>query len=369
MLDEKTHDINDKLQCKNCSAPVTFKPGTKGLSCSYCGTYNEISFNANQHRDAVQKSDFDDFRNIDDSQKHTIKVLKCNSCGASASYSNNTAASKCAFCTAPLVISSSVATSVIKPKSIIPFVVDEQRALNAFRQFTQSKFFVAKGFKHLSDNTDSIYGMYIPYWTFDTQTVTAYTGERGEDYYDTETYTTIENGKNVTKTRRVTRTRWYDAEGQVNNNFTDLTVIASTSLPVKFADGLQPWNFAGLVPYSDAYLAGFSSELYNIGVEEGFGKAKEQAKHIIEDTIEDDIGGDRQRIDDYKVAYYNAAFRHVLLPIWINTYKYEDKRYYFLINGQTGEVQGEVPRGMTRTLWIIVIAIAVMFFIALMISS
>ena len=32
-------------------------------------------------------------------------------------------------------------------------------------------------------------GVYLPYWTFDSQTTTQYIGQRGEYYYDTETYT------------------------------------------------------------------------------------------------------------------------------------------------------------------------------------
>ena len=52
-------------------------------------------------------------------------------------------------------------------------------------------------------------GIYVPYWTFDSLTITFYEGERGDDYQETEHYTEtesyVEDGQ--TKTREVPRTR------------------------------------------------------------------------------------------------------------------------------------------------------------------
>ncbi len=37
------------------------------------------------------------------------------------------------------------------------------------------------------------------------------------------------------------------------------------------------------------------------------------------------------------------TFKHVLLPIWMAAYKYNGKSFRFVVNGQTGKVQGERP--------------------------
>ncbi|HRA24683.1 MAG TPA: hypothetical protein PLK52_14030, partial [Usitatibacteraceae bacterium] len=57
-----------------------------------------------------------------------------------------------------------------------------------------------------------------------------------------------------------------------------------------------------------------------------------------------DIGGDQQRIHSVSTRYSGVKFKHVLLPVWISAYRYRDKAYRFLINGQTGEVSGESPK-------------------------
>ena len=366
MYNEKTADINSKLQCKNCAAPVTFQPGTQGTTCGYCGTYNEISVSAEERHAASSQSSFNNYRDVDDSQKFTVQVLKCNSCGASASYNNNTSATTCAFCAAPLVVKGGTTASIIKPKAMIPFVVTQLKALEEFRKYAKKQFFAPNDFRNMTKHTENLFGMYIPYWTYDALVHSKYEGEQGIDYQTTETYTAVENGQNVTKTRTVTKTRWHDVVGEVRNTFDDITVIATKSLPTKQANSLNPWNYKALVPYNDAYIAGFNAEMYNINIEQGLSDAYELMKPQIEQSIRHDIGGDHQRINRYDSKNYNVTFRHILLPIWINTYKYKDKTYHFLINGQTGEVQGSQPISVGKVLAVVfaVLAVIIMFALA-----
>ena len=60
-------------------------------------------------------------------------------------------------------------------------------------------------------------------------------------------------------------------------------------------------------------------------------------------TIRQQIGGDEQRIKRMHVVYSNITFKHILLPVWISAYGYRSKIFRFIINGRTGEVQGQRP--------------------------
>lgn len=64
-----------------------------------------------------------------------------------------------------------------------------------------------------------ISGNYLPFWIYDFDTHTSYTGMRGDYYYVTVSYTAQENGKTVTRTRQERRTRWWPAAGTVSNVF------------------------------------------------------------------------------------------------------------------------------------------------------
>jgi ABC-type transporter Mla subunit MlaD len=76
---------------------------------------------------------------------------------------------------------------------------------------------------------------------------------------------------------------------------------------------------------------------------DGNATAKQKMAHVIVQDVRHDIGGDVQRIDTVATSYSDETFKHILLPIWIAAYKYNAKTYRFLVNGQTGEVQGERP--------------------------
>jgi hypothetical protein len=80
-----------------------------------------------------------------------------------------------------------------------------------------------------------------------------------------------------------------------------------------------------------------------VDLKEGFEKAKARMDVTIRKTVCQDIGGNHQRILTLNTRYDNITFKHILLPVWISAFRYNDKTYRFMINGRTGEVQGERP--------------------------
>ena len=182
-------------------------------------------------------------------------------------------------------------------------------------------------------------GIYVPYWTYDADTASAYRGERGTVYYVTKTV--MRDGK--PKQVREQRVRWRRASGQVARFFDDVLVLASKSLPKRFTDALEPWDLTQLLPYQKEYLAGFRAEAYQIDLEAGFTEARAKMDRQIERDVRFDIGGDRQRIHRIDTQVSDVTFKHVLLPVWLAAYKFRGKTYRFVVNGQTGRVQGERP--------------------------
>ena len=208
-------------------------------------------------------------------------------------------------------------------------------------------------------NFDHFKGVYIPYWTYDTDTTTSYVGQRGEHYYVTETYTTTENGKTVTKTRQVQRTRWYPASGRVHKFFDDILVAATNSLPRKYIYKLEPWDLENLVSFNKSFLSGFITEKYQVELPEGFEIAKGIAAAEITRLVHRDIGGDEQRIISMHSSYNNITFKHLLLPVFVSAYRFKNKVYQFLVNGRTGEVQGQRPYSWIKIVLVSLIGIIV----------
>jgi LSD1 subclass zinc finger protein len=340
-FNEKTHDVaaQSKVKCKECGGLLEFTPGAKSLTCQYCGTQNEI-VGASAEPIETEELDFNAFINnaIDTADTMQITTVKCDSCGSAATLKPNVTADSCGFCGTALVIQGGSTSSIIKPAYLLPFGIDKKKGLDLFVKWLGDLWFAPNDLKKYAEN-DKLKGMYIPYWTYDSNTITHYTGMRGDHYYVTETYTV--NGQ--TQTRQVQRTRWTPAAGTVYNEFDDILINASKSLPEKLAQELEPWDLDKLDHFKEEFLAGFVAEKYQVDVKEGFEKAKKRMEPEIRSTACRNIGGDTQQITTLNSTYNDITFKHILLPVWLSAFKYNEKIYRFMINARTGEVQGERP--------------------------
>ena len=91
-----------------------------------------------------------------------------------------------------------------------------------------------------------------------------------------------------------------------------------------------------LKPYQPAYLSGFKAQRYQIDPKEGFEDAKQFMALLITEDIRQDIGGDEQRIHQVATAYSAITFKHLLLPVWISAYRFQDRAYQVVVNAQNG---------------------------------
>lgn len=347
--------------CTGCGAKLSFAPGTRSLKCEYCGTANEFA----QDDSRIEELDFQTYLKALEGKMEAQEVeqVKCDKCGAEQSMVGNLFAGHCTFCGAAIV-SKSYASRRIKPKAIVPFQVNKARAAESFRRWVRSLWLAPGDLKKYAQSDAGLTGVYLPYWTYDCKTSSDYSGERGDDYYTTETYTTQDSsGRSVTQTRRVKHTRWTPASGHVERFHDDVLVMATKTLPANITDSVMRFNLKGLVPYQPEFVSGFQAEAYQVTLKDGFPIAKESIDEAIRELIRRDIGGDQQRIHSVATRYADVKFKHVLLPAWISAYRYRDKVYRFLINGQTGEVSGESPKSWWKIALLVAGILVVLFVI------
>ncbi len=353
--------IQNETVCKNCSGKLQFAPGTNHLKCPACGTENEIQISTQ----VFEELDFEQFlSNFEkESDVQEVITIKCNGCGAQTTFNPNVVSDSCPCCGSPLVIKNATSTHSIQPKALLPFSINQERAFEQFRQWINKLWFAPNQLKQYARQLEKLTGLYIPYWTYDSNTSSDYTGERGDNYQTTETGPVMEKGKMVVKTRTVTKVRWTSVSGHVENVFDDVLVVASKSLPREYVEKLEPWELENMLPFNESYLSGFKTESYQVDLKEGFDDAKIKMDARIRASVCRDIGGDDQRIHTLNTVYNNITFKHILLPIWISAYMYKEKVYRFLINGRTGEVQGERPYSWVKIALVSILAAAIILII------
>ncbi len=332
-----------KFHCRSCGANVEYEPGSTHLQCPYCSAEHPIPTSEEE----IKELDFDSaLSQKADTSTFTARTIHCGGCGATTQLEAHVTADRCAFCDSPLV-EEPKSLEIFKPKSMLPFGVDQKAAKETFKNWLGSRWFAPNDLK-LRARKDGLDGIYIPYWTYDSSTESYYRGQRGDYYYETESYSTTEGGEEVTKTREVRKTRWRSTSGVVWESFDDILVPASNSIPRNLAEKLEPWDLPQLVPYQEQYLSGFGAECYQVDLREGFEFAKQTMEEEIRQEVKRDIGGDEQRISSVRTAYEDITFKHILLPVWVSAFKYQDKVYRVLVNARTGEIQGERPYSVVK---------------------
>lgn len=352
-----TNTTQNEVVCKSCGSKLKYAPGTNNLRCEHCGTLNEIAASS----EIIEELDFEKYINDlgNEAEKQEITTVKCNACSAQTSFEANVVSGSCPFCGNPIVVGNGTTHKNIAPKSLLPFGIDKKKSMELYVKWLKELWFAPNDLLQLATQEGKLTGMYIPYWTYDANTFTSYTGERGDDYTETEEYETTENGETVTRSRTVIRTIWYPVNGNVNDVFDDVLVNASNSLPKNITEKLEPWDLNNIVSFNPDYLSGYKTESYQIGLKEGFDVAKNRMDGVIRDTVCNNIGGAHQRIAFMNTSYESITFKHILLPIWISSYRYQSKVYRFIINGRTGAVQGERPYSWIKITLTVLAVVAV----------
>lgn len=344
-----------QFPCRQCGAVLKYAPGTKHLRCEHCGTENSIELRAGEIEEYDLRQALQQLTQTRPTNA-AAPTIHCDECGAGFQFEAKNHAGECPFCGTPIV-AATAEIKPIQPKSLLPFGIDEAAARRRFRQWIAGLWFAPNAVKKYARSDTKLNGVYLPFWTFDSQTATTYSGERGDVYYVQERVQVVRNNRMVTETRQVPKIRWTPVSGRVQRFFDDVLVGASNSLPRKILDALQPWDLHALIPYDENYLSGFRSEYYQVELADGFDLARQVMDNQIYLDICRDIGGDHQRIHQVDTHHSGTTYKHCLLPVWSAAFRYRDKSYRFVINGRTGKVRGERPYSIWKIAFAVLAAL------------
>jgi hypothetical protein len=227
---------------------------------------------------------------------------------------------------------------------VLPFEIDQASAVVKFRTWLGRGWFRPNEVKRIARNAEArLQGVYLPFWTFDAQTFSRWQAQAGYHYYVTERYTVTVDGRRQQRTRQVQKTRWEPAAGRHDEFFDDVLVYATRSVPEDILQRIYPYDTAKLVPYRPQYLAGWRAEEYQIGLEEGWKIGEGIIQGRVRNACAAEVPGDTHRNLRVQTRFQDITFKHTLLPVWIASYRYNQKVYNFMVNGETGRVQGQAP--------------------------
>ncbi len=334
-----------KFSCPACGGESQWNPAKKAIICPFCGTTSpaQAELDAAGQEVIVEHDLVAALRGIPDEQRgwQTKKIsVKCQSCQAISVFDPERVSQRCDFCGSSALVPYEETKDTFRPESLLPMKLAETQVRDSIRAWYGSRWFAPNKLKDAA-LTDTVKGLYIPYWTFDAQTHAEWTAESGYYYYETEQYRDP-NG-NV-QTRQVQKVRWEPSSGALDHFFDDELVPASRGVHAEMLRKIEPFpTTKDLVAYNAGYLSGWVVERYQIDLVAAANEARGEMEAELQHLCAAQVPGDTQRNLQVRADFSGQTFKHILVPIWLLTYNYGATNFQVVINGYTGTIAGKHP--------------------------
>ncbi|MCH8921520.1 MAG: zinc ribbon domain-containing protein [Planctomycetes bacterium] len=287
--------------------------------------------------------------------KDQQRRFRCENCGAEVATDPDQRSYVCAFCDSTYVIElPREETGKQRPEFVIGFALTPEQAKEKFRAWINQSAWFRPGDLSSAQVEDKQRGVYLPFWSFSMLAHSRWSVRIGEYWYRTETYTTTDSkGKTVTRTRRVRETEWWDLSGNHHRYYSGYLVSGSRGLPQSQAERIKPFQLPALQRYKPYFLAGWLSEEFSIERKDALDRCEQEFYRREQQSVAAFLPGDTHRHLHVNTGFSQINSDLILLPVFLLSYKYRDKLYRFLVNGQTGKIAGDKPLSWLR-IWLAV---------------
>jgi hypothetical protein len=345
---EQVASARQKFNCPACGAEANWNPAKLALICPFCGTESPAELKKVGADTVIVEHDLAEaIRGIPDSargwQTATMSV-RCQSCQAISVFDPQQIGKRCEFCGSSALVPYEEVKEPFRPESLLPLKISESQARDLIRAWYGRQWLAPNRFR-LKAITDTVKGIYMPYWTFDARADARWTAEAGKYYY------VREGGKNV---RRV---QWTPASGELSHLFDDQLVCASVGVDASRLRSIEPFPTDSLVPFDPGYLSGWTVERYQIDLIKAAERSRQQMEATLRELCGREVPGDTYRDLNVDARFTDQTFKHILAPIWILMYVYGANSYQVVVNGVTGRISGSRPWSWIKVSLVILLAV------------
>ncbi|MDX2037506.1 MAG: hypothetical protein SFX72_12715 [Isosphaeraceae bacterium] len=250
----------------------------------------------------------------------------CRNCGASMLYDADAAGLKCPFC-GSLDVERDETRAILAPDFVLPFEIDRADAENRLRAWLGSSFW-APGDLATAAQLTELRAVYVPFWIFRARVDTNWAADSGR----------VPLG---------TRASWYPLAGRREASYDDVWVPASEGLSPTELYGVGPFDPSRSVPPKEVDLAGAAVEQFSVSRKYARPLAKAQLESLEIGAVAAELGGSVRNVR-VNVILTDVDARGALVPVYVMAYRYRERLYRFVLNGQTGQAEGGIPRSASK---------------------
>lgn len=331
----RTEVDTECVKCKNCGSNMVFNPDTQMLRCDRCGYEEDFG-----KSDELEEISIDSALGENAVWRDEALTFRCENCGANIVAAAAETASVCPFCGASHVVAEDDLQG-IKPNGVLPFRFGKDEAVAYFKKWAKKHVFAPDVFRK-KVSPEKMRGVYMPCFTFDSNTDSVYRGRVG--YTHTRTVHTSKG------TRTETYTVWRNISGSFSHFFNDVMVNAGKRMEEKKAAKLAPFDFTGARVYESEYLVGFVAHRYEKDIRTCWDEAKRTMDARLRSMIISRYSCDKVDYLNVSTHHSGVTYKYLLLPVYVINYKYKKSNYVIYQNGSTGKTVGKAPVSVWKVL-------------------
>ena len=328
--------VLQEYKCPCCGGAIAFDSSLQKMKCPYCDTEFEMDV-LKQYDDELKNEQSDELvwetepgSEWQDGETDGMKIYVCQSCGGEIVGDETTAATTCPYCDNPVVMKGQFAGEH-KPDYVIPFKYDKKAAKEAMKKHLLNKRLLPKTFKD-ENHIDEIKGLYVPFWLFDAD------ADANLRYRATRVRNWSDSDYVYTETSHYAVTRAGDI------GFERVPVDGSSKMADDLMESIEPFHFDEAVDFQTAYLAGYLADKYDVSAEESIDRADERVKSSTENEFAATVTGYNSVVPEYSsIRLSNGKAKYALYPVWLLNTTWNNEKYTFAMNGQTGKFVGNLP--------------------------
>ncbi len=325
-----------EYKCPCCGGAIEFDSSLQKMKCPFCDTEYEVD-TLKQYDDELKEECPDKMEwesaaggEWESGEADKIFVYVCNSCGGEIAADESTAATKCPYCDSNVVIAGNLSGS-LKPDLIIPFKLNREDAKKAFHRHLSGKLLLPKVFK-TEAHIDEIKGIYVPFWLFDTA------ADARVRYRATRIFRWSDSNYIYT------RTSHYSVVRAGSIAYDGIPVDGSSKMQDELMESIEPFDASGMEAFKIPYLSGYLADKYDVSAEASVERANQRVRKSTEDAFRRTVRGYATVIpENTNIKLRDGRSRYALYPVWILNTTWQDKKYTFAMNGQTGKLVGDLP--------------------------
>lgn len=353
------------LQCPECKGKLVYDIASEGMVCSSCGKLFHRDDLRGVKREVLKQRKLDELllevsgaESLIPAEDRgiAVTVYTCPVCGREIIGDPGLDLTGCSHCGAGKKLEP-CDTAMHRPDMIIPFKITREECLRRYNHFTKKQIY--RPFQAMGDG--GFRPVYMPFHSYDFKREGRYLFE----------------GKTREAGEGTTIVTWYKVHGRMRGHFEDVSVPATEDMNNRVAEEILPFRYDEAVPFEESYLSGFyvSPENKDPEVTKRAMK-KAEVELVIAQAKKDfaDIGlnvnkARKQLLGEEKAGTVSSEEMH-LYPVWYMPFKTGDRVSYAMVNGQTGEVAGDVPVSRRKLFsWVALTAIPLVFLFRLLCTA